>query len=187
MPHVRAGRRAQTPTCRPQAGYTYLVLLLVVALMGAALGATGVLWHTAQTRDKEIELLYIGNEYRRAIQLYHANTPGPVKQYPREFEQLLKDPRLPVVRRYLRKLYRDPITGKREWGVIKAPDGGIAGVHSLSESAPYKTANFKKTDAEFEGKTKYSEWRFAYLPVTREAPAPQTLQPARPQADTRKP
>ena len=64
--------------------------------------------------------------------------------------------------RYLRRLYLDPLTGKAEWGIVKAPDAGIAGVHSLSEEAPLKRAGFRVRDAAFEGKLKYSEWRFAH-------------------------
>jgi type II secretory pathway pseudopilin PulG len=156
-----------------QAGVTYLAVLLLVALMGATLSAAGVLWHTAQMREKERELLFVGNEYRRAIQLYYLNSPGGVRQYPRELADLVKDPRQPVVKRYLRKLYRDPMTGKPEWGLVKNPDGSIAGVYSLSEAAPFKTANFGKSDAEFEGKEKYSDWKFVYRDTPVAGPLPQ--------------
>jgi len=145
--------------------------MLFVALMGTALAAAGTLWHTAQMREKEGDLLFIGNEYRRAIQSYYASTPGPVKRYPRELAELLRDSRQPFVRRHLRKLYRDPITGKAEWGLMRSEDGGIAGVYSLSDERPFKTANFNKPDVAFEGKTRYSDWRFTYpagLLVSRE-------------------
>lgn len=141
--------------------------------MGVALAAAGTLWHTAQMRDKERELLYVGDQYRKAIQLYYADA----KQYPRELDGLLKDPRAAALRRYLRKLYRDPITGTNEWGMIKAADGGIMGVYSLSDAAPFKTANFPQRYAEFEGKSKYSDWKFAYVAqIQRAAPASETQQ-----------
>lgn len=151
----------------------YLAVLLFVAITGAALAAAGTLWHTAQVREKERELLFAGNEYRRAIQLYYLNSLGGLRQYPRELADLLKDPRLPAVRRYLRKLYRDPMTGKAEWGLVKNPDGGIIGVYSLSDEAPFKTANFRKGDAEFEGKEKYSDWKFVYRSAVVAGPQPQ--------------
>jgi type II secretory pathway pseudopilin PulG len=144
---------------RSQYGYTYLTLLFALAFMGAGLAAASSLWHTAQMREKERELLYVGEQYRKAIELYYAQG----KVYPRELTQLLRDQRVPQVRRYIRKLYRDPITGKSEWGFIKAPDGGIAGVYSLSEQTPFKQADFPKDYAEFTGKTKYSDWKFAHL------------------------
>lgn len=151
----------------------YLAVLLFVAIMGAALAAAGELWHTAQVREKERELLFVGNEYRRAIQLYNLNSPGGARQYPRELADLVKDPRQPAVRRYLRKLYRDPMTGKSEWGLVKNPDGSIAGVYSLSEEAPFKTANFGKGDAGFEGGEKYSDWKFVYRGTPVAGPLPQ--------------
>ena len=143
-------------------GFTYLGLLFAVALMGVALAATGEVWHTAQTREKERELLFVGNQFRQAIGLYY--TAGPAKQYPRRLEDLLKDPRQPATCRYLRKIYNDPITGKAEWGLVRAPDGGIVGVHSLSEARPLKVANFSAADQELAGKSQYAQWIFAFKP-----------------------
>jgi type II secretory pathway pseudopilin PulG len=147
-------------SARAQRGYTYLALMFAVALMGAGLAAAGVFWHTAQMREKERELLYVGDQYKKAIERYYKQG----KTYPRELPQLVRDQRTPDVRRYIRKLYRDPITNKNEWGLLKTPDGGIAGIFSLSEQAPLKTANFPLAYAEFEGKTKYSDWKFVYSP-----------------------
>jgi type II secretory pathway pseudopilin PulG len=155
-------------TRHAQHGYTYLTLLFAVALMGAGLAAASSLWHTAQMREKERELLYVGDQYRKAIEAYYKQG----KQYPRELVQLLRDQRVPGVRRYLRKLWRDPITNKSEWGLVKAPDGGIAGVYSLSEQAPFKQAEFPKDYAEFTGKAKYSDWKFAYLPAGKPGASP---------------
>ena len=36
-------------------------------------------------------------------------------------------------RHHLRRLYVDPFTGTPQWGLVRLPDGGIVGVHSLSE------------------------------------------------------
>jgi type II secretory pathway pseudopilin PulG len=154
---------------RTQFGYTYLTLLFAVAVVGVGLASASSLWHTAQMREKERELLYVGEQYRKAIEEYYKQG----KTYPRELTQLLRDQRVPGVRRYLRKLYRDPITGKSEWGLVKSPDGGIAGVHSLSEEAPFKQAEFSKAQAEFTGKTKYSDWKFAYLQAGKPDASPQ--------------
>ena len=163
---------------RHQTGFSYLGVLLLVAILGASLASVGQFWHTAQLREKEKELLFVGNAYRRAIQNYYVNTPGPVKQYPRELRDLVLDPRQQAVQRYLRKLFRDPITGKDEWGLVKNADGSIMGVYSLSEDSPMKVANFSKADAGFEKKQKYSEWKFVFLP-TQTANQP-VIQGARP-------
>jgi hypothetical protein len=79
---------------------------------------------------------------------------------------LIRDPRLPGIKRHLRKIFVDPMTGTMEWGLVKTPDGaGIAGVYSRSEDAPLKTANFQPDDREFEGAARYSEWKFRYRPI----------------------
>jgi type II secretory pathway pseudopilin PulG len=147
-------------------GFTYMTVLFIVAIIAAGLALTGEVWQTSTMRDKEAELLFIGNQYRRAIQGYYLN--GPQRQYPRSLEDLLKDPRQPGTVRYLRRIHPDPIT-EREFVLIKAPDGGILGVHSESEAAPIKTANFKLRDRTFDGTQKYSDWKFLFQPAS--APA----------------
>lgn len=156
-------------------GFTYLTVLFVVAMLGGGLALVGELWHTAAQREKEAQLLFVGDQYRRAIGQYYLS--GPQRQYPRSLTDLLKDPRRPSTERYLRRLYPDPITGKDEWGLVKAPDGGILGVYSLSDDAPFKSANFRVRDAAFEGKSKYSDWKFAFAPAAQGAAAPKPATP----------
>jgi type II secretory pathway pseudopilin PulG len=149
---------------RRQAGFTYLTALFVVALLLGGLALTGEMWETAAKREKEAELLFIGQQYRRAIGLYYDATPGSVKRYPRSLEELVKDPRHARTERYLRRFYPDPITGRNEWGFVKAPDGGIQGVHSLSQKTPVKRAGFLAGDAGFERAQKYADWLFVHTP-----------------------
>jgi type II secretory pathway pseudopilin PulG len=146
-------------------GFTYIGLLLLVTLMGIALLAVGEVWHVARKREKEQALLFVGNQFRQAIKSYSARTPDASKQhpYPSQLEDLLKDPRFPTTQRYLRKIYIDPVSGSSEWGVLRLPDGGIYGVYSLSEESPIKRGNFRPSEAGFEGKDKYSDWKFVYL------------------------
>lgn len=145
-------------------GFTYFGLLAIIAVMGVALAAAGEVWHTAQKREKELELLFIGNQFRLAIAGYYERTPDQAQRYPATIEDLLKDPRYPSAQRYLRKVYRDPITGSENWGLIKGPDGEIYGVYSLSEEEPLKKSNFSLVDKNFAGKTKYADWVFMHAP-----------------------
>jgi type II secretory pathway pseudopilin PulG len=161
---------------RRTAGFTYLVALFVIAMIGVGLALLGELWQTAGQREKEAELLHVGNQYRRAIERYYLNGP---RQYPRTLQDLLKDPRLPTTQRYIRQLYPDPITGTSEWVLVKGPDGGIMGVYSASEEPPLKRANFQVRDRDFEGAAKYSDWRFVYAPALQGKPKP-TAAPAVP-------
>jgi hypothetical protein len=122
-----------------QSGITYLAVLFFVAASSAMLAAVGTIWSHERQRQKEEELIWIGNQFRQAIALYYHRSPGTVKRYPAKLEDLLEDHRHLNVARYLRRIYRDPLTGKAEWGLIPAPSGGIMGVHSLSHAKPVKS------------------------------------------------
>ena len=150
-------------------GFTYLAVLFIVAFMGAGSMAIGTLWHTATVRDREVDLLYIGNAYRRAIERYYL---AGQRQYPRTLDALVKDPRQPTTQRYIRRLYTDPMTSEGEWGVVKAPDGGIMGVHSKSEQEPRKTANFLLRDRDFQAAKTYADWKFVYTPALQAGAKP---------------
>lgn len=159
--------RVQRPAhrvCR-QRGFTYIAILLAIALHGAVLAAAGSVWHIAQKRERERELLFIGDQFRHAIRAYAQSGPGTKGQLPKTLDDLLLDPRFPGVRRHLRKIFVDPVTWKAEWGLVKTPDGNaIVGVYSLSEEVPLMTTNFQPADRAFEGATTYAEWKFVYKP-----------------------
>ncbi len=172
-----SGDRRNLPDER---GFSYLVLLFAVAIAAAGLAGTGIVWHTAQQREKEAELLFIGNQYRAAIASYYLRTPGNLRRYPAALEELVKDPRFPMTVRHLRKLYRDPFTGTTEWGLIAAPGGGIMGIYSKSETAPLKRAGFDLPNRVLEERAKalgdkmtYKDWQFVYVaPALVRAPGP---------------
>ena len=156
-----------------QRGFTYLTVLFMVAVLAGGLALTGEVWQTSSAREREAELLHVGNEYRKAVERYYLSGPA---QYPKSLADLVKDPRQPGTVRHLRRLYPDPITGKEEWGLVKSADGGFAGVYSLSDAAPLKIAGFAVRDATFEGKAKYSDWQFMFAPSA--APAAAKPKPA---------
>ncbi len=141
-------------------GFTYIALLLLIAIMGAALAAESEVWHMAMKREKEQQLLFEGHQFRNALNRYYYGRGGLPGRFPTSLEDLLKDPRYPDTRRYLRKIYLDPITRSANWGPVKGPNGEIYGVYSLSEEEPAKKENFSLEDAAFEGKKKYSDWKF---------------------------
>src|SRR3990170_6452118 len=97
-----AARKGSGPTASPmrsgsaQRGFTYLAMLLAVAVIGIGLAAAGQVWTTAAQREKEQQLLFVGNQYRRAIGLYHRNSPNqltPGVAYPKALKDLLEDKR----------------------------------------------------------------------------------------------
>ena len=166
VPRGRDWMAAPTVTGRAcdgfgQAGFSLLGLLFVVAGLGIAMAAVGTIWHTASKREKEAELLFVGNQFRQAIESFWNRSPGN-KRLPRDLEELVTDPRFPNAVRHLRRIYRDPVTGKSEWGLVKQPDGGIAGVHSLSGDAPMKRSGFAAANQDFMKAQSYEEWIFQF-------------------------
>lgn len=154
------------PRGRPgaQSGFGYVWVLLAVAIFGIGLGAVGEIWSTQARRDCEAELLRVGREFRQALASYYRSTKPGKPAYPVRLEELVEDRRGPVLRRHLRKIYADPITGREDWGLLRETDGRIRGVYSRSERAPIKTADFGPGEDAFERATTYADWRFEYLP-----------------------
>lgn len=141
------------------AGFTYIGLLVVVVILGIGMAAAGTTFHHDARREKEQELLFAGDQIRRAIAEYYARSPGEPR-FPQALEDLLRDTRYPANRRYLRRIYRDPITGSTDWGLVRGPDGGIQGVYSRSEARPLKIAGFARDYEDFADRKRYADWRF---------------------------
>jgi type II secretory pathway pseudopilin PulG len=170
-------------------GFTYLGVLLMLAILGTTLASTGIVWHTSQQRERERELLFVGDQIRAAIGHYYMQQP--LKEFPEQLGDLLRDPRDVGTTRHLRKLYLDPITGSAEWGLVQDAHGRIVGVYSKSEQHPIKQANFPIDYPGFDAKEKYADWQFVYTPKLRRghkpiAPIPQaTNNPAPTPAGTK--
>ncbi len=141
------------------AGFTYIGLLMMIAISGIGLAALGQAWHTASQRDKEQELLFVGLQFSQAISRYHESTPSPIKQYPPTLAALLDDRRGPKPARHLRKIFVDPMTASRDWGLIKEGNG-ITGVYSRSKLKPFKQESFADDLQGFAGAGSYQDWRF---------------------------
>jgi len=149
-----------------QSGYILVGLLILIMVAGYALAAAGTKFSEVRKREREQELLKVGDTIRKSIGNYYNQTPGVVKQYPPNLEALIRDDRFPEPKRYLRKLYLDPVTQREGWGILEAPSGGVMGIYSLSAAKPYKFKNFRLIYQHFENKKYYGEWYFAYVPLT---------------------
>jgi type II secretory pathway pseudopilin PulG len=153
---ARAGQRPR--------GIVLLALLVALALLAIGLMSAVDVWALSRQREREQELLFVGDQYRQAIRRYYSAAPGGAQRgYPPSIEVLLEDDRFPIPVRHLRRAYPDPITGKAEWGLLKAGDR-ILGVYSLSEAAPIKQAGFPPIYQIFKDATSYKDWVFAYVP-----------------------
>jgi len=142
-------------------GAAFLGVLFALAMLGIGFAAASILWQLEARREREAELLFAGSEYQRALASYSKTAvEGRSGALPRRLEDLLRDPRFPDVRRHLRKLYRDPITGSEEWGLVKDGQGGISGVYSLSALGPIRRANFPPNVLVARDAKGYSDWKF---------------------------
>lgn len=168
--------------CR-QGGFTYLSLIILVAIIGMAAAATLKMGSVIQRSRAEQQLLDIGAAYSDALQSYADATPAGMPTQPPSLQELLRDPRFPGIRRHLRRIYVDPMTGGAEWGIVYlGSKAGVLAVYSLSSAKPVKIGNFPPRFATLAGKQKISEWRFgaASKPVPAEVatpPAPPPVQP----------
>jgi type II secretory pathway pseudopilin PulG len=162
-----ANDRFRPFAARFQTGFTYLAVLALVAMLGAVAGVTAEVWHTVMQREKERQLLFVGQQFRLAIERYYQAGVGGNRHYPASLDDLIKDPRFPDTRRYLRRIWIDPITVKDDWGLVRGSDGGIVGVYSPSQEKPIKVANFTQEEGAFDGLEHYSEWVFSALPASQ--------------------
>jgi type II secretory pathway pseudopilin PulG len=130
----------------------YPMLLLGILVIGVATAAVAEIWSTQIKRDKEAELLFRLQQYRRAIQQYRTDR----NRLPKELSDLLMDRSQLQVRRYLRRLYSDPMTGKPDWQLKQQVDrtgavSGILDVNSRSADKPLRQISGKKADT-------YRDW-----------------------------
>jgi type II secretory pathway pseudopilin PulG len=144
-------------------GFILLGMLCLLVIAGYILSEASAKWSDMVKREREQELLKVGDTIRKAIGAYYNATPGVVKQYPPDLEALLYDDRFPTPKRYLRQLYNDPVTQREGWGIVAAPNGGVMGISSLSPETPFKQKNFRPIYKEFEDTKYYAYWYFIYV------------------------
>jgi type II secretory pathway pseudopilin PulG len=83
-----------------QRGYAMAALLVSMSVMAVLMGAALPVWSHATQREREEELIWRGEQYRRAIMLFqrkYANTFPPTVD-------------ILVEQKFLRKKYKDPVT-----------------------------------------------------------------------------
>jgi hypothetical protein len=117
---------------RGERGYVLITLLLFVALLAIAALTVASKADFQSRRDREEELVHRGVQYARAVRLFFKKTG----RYPTRIEELENTNNL----RFLRKRYKDPITGEDfkllRMGDVKLTFGqGIAGAMSPAAMA----------------------------------------------------
>jgi type II secretory pathway pseudopilin PulG len=127
---VKACVRNARPRPGTDDGFTYLGVLIVVALLGIGLLAASEVWVVSAHRQKVEEVEWIGAQFRQAIGSYYEASPGPLKTYPSNLQELIEDRRYVTVRRHLRTIYANPFSGKADWELVKAADGRVRGIRT---------------------------------------------------------
>lgn len=165
-------------------GFTYVGLIIFVAII-ALVGAAGLKFGAImQRRAAELALLDIGAQFGAALRSYADATPPGQPTQPPSLKELLKDPRFPNTRRHLRKIFIDPVTGKAEWGIVYVSGTvGVTAVYSLSNAKPIKIGNFDARFPNFDNKAHLSDWKFT-MAGQAAAPSPSPAAPGAQPATT---
>lgn len=154
---MRAGRGVRSG----QSGFTYLMVMALVAMLALSLSVVGPRWADETQRDREQELLKVGALYAQAIKSYYDASPGSLKQYPPDLQSLLVDTRFVGMRRHIRRLYSDPLQPTRPWGVIHGEDGRLRGVFSQDERTPFRRVSLQSDLLDLSAANRYSQWLFS--------------------------
>ena len=154
------------PLARHQRGLMLIALLLMLMLVAVGALAAGEVWSTTAKREREVELLWVGEQYRHAIESYWKMTPGPRKVYPTSISQLLDDDRFPNAVHHLRAAYHDPMAPDTDLEPITL-NNALIGVHSTSKAVPMKRALFPARYQQFALAEDYSQWQFVFLPPAK--------------------
>jgi len=122
----------ETRARRAERGYILITLILFVALLAIAMTVMAPVISQQVKRDREEELIHRGVQYSRAIKHYVKK----FGRYPTKLEDLENTNNV----RFLRKRYKDPITGKDfkilHMGEVQTSFGpGIAGATSAANMA----------------------------------------------------
>ena len=172
-----------------EGGFAMAALLVGLAGICVVMSMALPVWSHATKREREAELIFRGEQYARAIELYQRKAPGA---FPIEIDTLIEQ-------RFLRRKYKDPMTGDGEFQLIyqaqaSQGQGAPATANGMTqpagpldetfggnvqESTPPRTPGdfrngitgvvSKSTDTSirlYNGHGTYNEWTFIYLPTT---------------------
>lgn len=156
------------PKCKNRSsGFAYVLLLVAIAVISAIAASSLQIGTQITRRNAEQSLQDVGWEFEQALYSYANATPinnrpnsNAGAKGPRTLEELLKDTRYLGVKRHLRQLHADPLTGLKEWGVITDKAGFILGIYSLAPGKPIQQTSFASSHSNFEDATSYERWIF---------------------------
>lgn len=150
-------------------GFALVVLMVILGMTAIWMTAAFPSWKHNATREKEAELVYRGQQYVRALNLYQRKM-GPGAS-PQSFDQLYEQ-------KFLRKKYKDPITNDDFLPLYRSgtpqgqgqPSGGQQQPTGPGQGGALMGVQSKSTATSimvYNGATHYNEWQFI---VTAQAP-----------------
>ena len=139
-----------------QAGFTYLWLLIFIALQGAALSVLAPLASSQARREMETELLFRGTLISQALEAFASASPAGEHCRPQSLYELLEDRRSGDLKRHLRRVYEDPFSGQPDWELERDLKGGIVRLHSKVKTPALRSLDIRRED----GKTPLVSDRF---------------------------
>jgi type II secretory pathway pseudopilin PulG len=177
------------PAGSRERGVSLIALTVAITITLISMAVIAPTWHYVMQNDREEELLFRGSQIAQAIIAYRARNNGAG---PPTIEALVKSQP-----RYLRKVYRDPMTPKGEWHLLhgepcpapsaKAGEGSTSFKPIVSSLAAPAATTFgaisgvvsTNTDQSLRivwGQSHYNEWCFTadpkkYPPVIGKQPS----------------
>lgn len=146
-------------------GFTYVWALALLALTSIGLAAVGPRWSEDEHREREAELIRVGNLYAQAIERYRLASPGSRRHGPARLEDLLSDDRFGGTQRHIRQLYPDPMQPSVPWGLVRDESGDIVAVYSQSERAPLRRVALSLDRLHLPAARRYADWSFVLSPL----------------------
>jgi len=173
---------------RSEAGFTLVMLMVILAVMAIAMGAAVQTVTFQAQREKEAELIFRGEQYVEAIRIFK-NRYG---RFPVTLKEMWE-----AKPRVLRRRWKDPITGSETWGLIHlgeegqpivpgrgglptsgpqptptpeptpppGPSGGLPGIQPGQQVGPIIGVRSTSCDDSiriYEGRTRYCDWKFVF-------------------------
>ena len=202
-------REQQRERPKTDAGYAMAGMLVAIAVSSVMLSMLMPAWSTWSRREKEAELIFRGEQYVRAIELFQRQSAGA---YPPDVQTL-------VDQRFLRQAYTDPVTGEEfdiltQASVRAAPGSAEPGAETPDARQPQPFGSVTPVDqgtgitgaaprpfteaaaglgeggggvigvvsrsadtsmALYNGRSRYDEWLFVYLPQAAQPGVPTGL------------
>lgn len=143
-------------------GYSLIIAIIAVTIFSILLLKARIMWETVIERNMEEELIFRARQYVSAINLYRIKNNN---FYPKKLKVLYE-------KKFLRRLYEDPISESKEWNVVMqstkfgkkklliVPKKLVKKFIGTAQIIGVISTSIKEGFREYRGKKHYNEWAF---------------------------